>query len=218
MRPIDFHTHHVPGQAGSAIVSTRPEEFNPQPGHWYSVGIHPWYPDSDERLLRLAVRHPQVLAVGEAGLDKLCHTPLSMQQELFRQQALLAEEVGKPLVIHLVRATDELLAIRKELHPRQPWIIHGFRGKASLAATYLRHGLSLSIGSRFQSEALASIPIDRLFLETDESRESIDSLYQRVATLRGMQAAELQQLLSDNLWHLCGRDSSQQSDSLPRWP
>ena len=78
------------------------------------------------------VRHPQVLAVGEAGLDKLADAPMDLQVEVFRCQACLAEEVGKPLVIHLVKAVDELLKVKRDLRPSNPWIIHGFRGKAAL--------------------------------------------------------------------------------------
>ena len=81
--------------------------------------------------------HPQVLAMGEAGLDKLADASLSLQREVFEYQARLAEETDKPLVIHLVKAVDELLKLKQKIRPVKPWIIHGFRGKAVLAEEYL---------------------------------------------------------------------------------
>ena len=170
--PVDIHTHQLPQVPGEAIVNCYPETFSPQEGGWYSVGIHPWYiaaPDDKKNCLEALVRHPQVLAVGEAGLDKLADAPMDLQIEVFEFQARLAEEVEKPLVIHLVKATDELLKLRRTLRPAMPWVIHGFRGKAALAEDYLRHGFYLSFGEKYQAEALLTTPADRLFIETDES-------------------------------------------------
>ena len=89
--PTDIHTHRQPHVAGEAIVNCFPETFDPQAEGWYSVGIHPWHaavfssslsplpsalPFSEfEQMLH----HPRVLAVGEAGLDKLAAAPLSLQ-------------------------------------------------------------------------------------------------------------------------------------------
>ena len=80
---------------------------------------------------------------------------------------------GKPLVIHLVKAVDELLKVKRDLRPSNPWIIHGFRGKAALAEEYLKHGFYLSFGEKYQEVALCRVPADRLFIETDESEVSI---------------------------------------------
>ena len=146
--PVDIHTHRLPQVPGTAIANCYPETFSPQSGGWYSVGIHPWRIGRSggehsgvegavaSRVCGLEelVRHPQVLAVGEAGLDKLADAPMDLQVEVFRCQACLAEEVGKPLVIHLVKAVDELLKVKRDLRPSNPWIIQGFRGKAALAA------------------------------------------------------------------------------------
>lgn len=145
------------------------------------------------------VRHPQVLAVGEAGLDKLADAPMDLQVEVFRCQACLAEEVGKPLVIHLVKAVDELLKVKRDLRPSNPWIIHGFRGKAALAEEYLKHGFYLSFGEKYREVALCRVPADRLFIETDESEVSIGELYARAAEVRGISPEELGETLRRNV-------------------
>lgn len=141
----------------------------------------------------------QVLAVGEAGLDKLADAPMDLQVEVFRCQACLAEEVGKPLVIHLVKAVDELLKVKRDLRPSNPWIIHGFRGKAALVEEYLKHGFYLSFGEKYQEAALCRVPADRLFIETDESEVSIGELYARAAEVRGISPEELGETLRRNV-------------------
>lgn len=202
--PIDIHTHHLPQAAGTAIISIAPGEFRPAPGEWYSLGIHPWHipttlPDRGIGQLLNHAAHPQVLAIGEAGLDKLTETPLSVQAAVFQQQAQLAEEVGKPLIIHLVKATNELLQLKRRMQPRTPWIIHGFRGKSALAETYLRHGFHLSFGEKYQPEALRAVPLDHLFIETDESTVAVEALYQKAATVLSIPVWQLKEAVQHNI-------------------
>ena len=204
--PIDIHTHRPPSVPGEAIVCCPPGDFHPQEGSWYSIGIHPWrLEDSDwEKAASLArfeslVRHPQVLAVGEAGLDRQAQAPLPLQTDLFRRQALLAETVGKPLIIHAVKVQAELIALKRELQPAMPWVIHGFRGKPQMADAYLRHGFYLSFGQHYHPEALRLTPANRLLLETDESLVPIGQLCQQAATLRQVDVDTLRQALAANV-------------------
>ena len=199
--PVDIHTHRQPQVPGEAIVNCFPETFVPQAGGWYSVEIHPWritLSDVTAHFEEL-LHHPQVLAVGEAGLDKLVEAPLPLQIKIFEFQARLAEEIDKPLVIHLVKAVDELLKLRRRLHPMKPWIIHGFRGKAALAEEYLRHGFYLSFGERYQEEALRIVPPERLFIETDESTMPVGRLYERAAEVREIPLEELRETIRRNV-------------------
>ena len=209
----DIHTHRIgAGNAsGFCLLSCTPDEFVAHGGEYYSVGIHPWQltaampPEETWHLLEEAVRHPQVLAVGEAGVDKLAAAPLPLQETVFERQALLAEETDKPLVIHLVKAVDELLRVRKRLLPRVPWVVHGFRGKAALAQELLHHGFYLSFGEKYQEGALNAVPLSRLFLETDESLESISRLYVRAAAVRQLSVEELVTAVRDNVYRVFRR-------------
>ncbi|EJX09042.1 TatD-related deoxyribonuclease [gut metagenome] len=202
--PIDIHTHHLSQCSASAIVNCFPDTFCPEIGGWYSIGYHPWFlPMSAApmrwELFEKLLAHPQVLAVGEAGLDKYAEASLSFQLKVFAHQVVLSERVGKPMVIHLVKALDELLRLKREMCPVQPWIIHGFRGKPALAEMLLHHGFYLSFGEKYQEETLKRIPVDRLFLETDESSLSIELCYKRVALLRGCSEKELLESVSRNV-------------------
>ena len=83
---LDIHTHRMPVELGQAIQNCQPAEFDPLAGAYYSVGIHPWYLtrenlDRQWEMLLAAIQCPQVLAIGEAGLDKLVRTDYMLQQE-----------------------------------------------------------------------------------------------------------------------------------------
>lgn len=185
---LDIHTHQFrPGQP--AIENCYPHRFEPLPGHWYSVGIHPWTVEgeltaAERQTFDRRIAHPQVLAVGEAGLDKLAQAPLDLQERVFSFQALAADRVRKPLIVHLVKAADRLIALKRALNPSQPWIIHGFRGKKEQALQLLGQGFYLSFGERYADESLQAVPANRLFIETDESPCSIHELAQRAAHVR----------------------------------
>ena len=94
---------------------------------------------------------------------------------------------------------DELLKLKRQIKPANPWIIHGFRGKAALAEEYLRHGFYLSFGEKYQEEALRITPSGRLFLEIDESDVPIADVYSRAAQARCVSLAELTEALQENI-------------------
>ena len=179
---LDAHTHTP---APNAIISVEPGNFSPSEGLFYSVGIHPWSPRPDahsEALLRSAAHHPQVVAIGECGIDLLRGTlPLNEQVQLTLLHARLAEEAHKPLVLHCVRAYHLIARLLKEFRPTQPWIIHGFRGNASVAHQLLRFPqVWLSFGEHFNPEALAATPPTRRLAETDCSTLPISTIAARV--------------------------------------
>ena len=89
--------------------------------------------------------------------------------------------------------------MKRQINPKQPWIIHGFRGNANVAATYVKHGFYLSIGEKFQPEALLTIPNNRLLLETDYSQCSIEDVYKQVAYYKKMPMEQLLQTIGTNI-------------------
>lgn len=185
MELLDIHTHRFPEEPSQAIFSCLPREFDPAAGGCYSVGLHPWYLTSGyekewNRLVETA-SHPQVLAIGEVGLDRIVEVDFDLQQEAFIRQIELSERIRKPLVIHAVRTTSDLIGLKKKYRPRMPWIIHGFRGNESVVRELLRHGFYLSYGEKYQADALLATPVERLFIETDESVSDIHVLYEKAA-------------------------------------
>ena len=208
---FDIHTHRLPDKEKDIlfILNCMPDNGNPLSDQlvsdfrgYYSIGIHPGYIADTERQLqevREACTHRLVIAVGEAGLDKLADAFLPEQIKIFKIQALLAEEFGKPLIIHCVKAWAELISVRKELNPKMPWIIHGFRGNGQLASQLIKQGFYLSFGGLFNPEALQMEYLNRILAETDDSDLSICNVYQRLATSMQIDAALFSNTLRDNV-------------------
>ena len=162
----------------------------------FSAGVHPWQAadagaDGALALLEQWADDPRVAAIGECGLDKYAPAPLARQLEVLERQAWLAERVGKPLVVHCVGRVAELVALRRSIRPAQAWVVHGFRGKPQLAGELLGAGCALSFGERFNPASVRATPLERLFVETDESPLPIVEVYARVAGAKGCPPADL---------------------------
>lgn len=205
MNCFDIHTHCLPQHPEQAILSHHigSDPLDRREVH-ASVGIHPWYLTEQNtsiqlQLLEQTLQSHRVVALGEAGLDRLRGCPLDVQTIVFRHEVALAEAYRLPMIIHCVRAFNELIQLKKELHPVQPWIIHGFRGKESVARDLLRHGFHLSFGALFQEETVRTVPLERLFIETDESQESIDEICRHIAKARGVSPEDLAEAINKNV-------------------
>ncbi|MBB5751260.1 TatD family hydrolase [Prosthecomicrobium pneumaticum] len=146
-----------------------------------SVGTHPHQaaeePDvTTDDLVALAA-HPKVVAIGEAGLDYFYDTaPRDVQAASFRRHIAAARITGLPLVIHARDADADLIAILREETGKGPFpaILHCFSSGAELARVGLELGLYISFSGILtfkNSQALrdiaASVPLDRLLVETD---------------------------------------------------
>lgn len=184
---LDCHTHHKPPyplgivniEAGETLVS----------GQNYSIGLHPWHVSADfSEALAVVERvaaDARVLAVGEAGLDSCCATPMWLQVKAFVAQINIAERLRKPLMVHCVRCVQEVVQLRRELHSEVPWVIHGFRGKPSLLEMLLKADCYVSFGEYFNEESLRRIPPSHILAETDESVLSITEIIDRLSAARG---------------------------------
>lgn len=195
---IDIHTHN--SHSDNAIISLSPQSFYPLPSHYYSVGIHPW--DSvcattcDIELLQNAASHPQVVAIGETGIDRLRGASLYRQIELFLQHIELSEKYQKPLILHAVKATDIILQLYQKCKPSQRWIIHGFRGNENTARQLLNKGIELSYGTKYNPRSVTNTPIEKLWIESDESAADIADTYNSIAQIKGLESQELMQMVA----------------------
>ena len=160
-----------------------------------SLGLHPWYitPDGIEHELVQLEKYASlsnVAAIGECGLDKLTNTDWSLQKDAFRRQITLANKLHKPLIIHCVRAYDEVLLLLKQEQVAVPVVFHGFNKNVQIAQRILAQGYYLSFGAALlndQSPAIMAIqvcPEDRFFLETDDADIAIGQIYEKAADVR----------------------------------
>lgn len=205
MRYYNIHTHRQTDSDQTVeIVNCYPGDKIGDRGY-YSLGIHPWYMQDQEKqmcLFKEKTLLPEVVAVGEAGLDKLAASPFPLQQQIFEKQALWAERIRKPLIIHCVKSWSELMVLKKSIQPAMPWIIHGFRGNFRLSEQLLFHGFYLSFSDCFQPGVLRWEISDRIFLETDDKSVAIRDVYIRVALYLNIETELLAERISKNVHHV----------------
>ena len=214
---IDIHTH-IPKADDKIlqIVNINLETLCPQESYC-SYGIHPWALDKVDfqiekafALLEERVQLPNVIALGEAGLDKMHKESFEKQMELFERQIELSEVLQKPMILHDVKSHNEILALRKKHKAKQPWILHGFNGTEQDIQQLTGHGLYLSVGeSLLHSErkiynSFKFIDLDFLFLETDMSEVGVETIYEQATKLLDIDVAVLQRRLFANFAQLFG--------------
>ena len=179
---VDIHTHH-PTEA--TTIRT--------------VGLHPWHADQE---LPSEEAFSTAEAVGEIGLDKACEVAFEQQQTAFIAQLDTAERLEKPVVIHCVRAFNEVMQLLRK-RKLSAVIFHGFIGSKEQAEEAIRCGFYLSFGARTARspktiEALRATPLDRLFIESDDDPTPIEEIYATIASLRGVTTEELQRATHEN--------------------
>src|ERR1035437_6107357 len=124
---IDIHTHQIPTKPCVAVMNVFPDESLPNnllSTCFYSTGIHPWYLNTQQAYLKAISERmvlPQFIALGECGLDIFASASLEEQEKVFRLQIEISEAFKKPVIIHCVRAFNEIIRIKKDMKPIQPW-------------------------------------------------------------------------------------------------
>lgn len=209
---IDIHVHGGKPAFGMFILESLMAHEGKLPvdvsGIAYTYGIHPWFlnEENHKQLINSVentVIQPEIIAIGEAGFDRLRGPSPELQSRAFEEQIIISEKISKPVVIHCVRAWDELLAVYKKIKPKMPWLIHGFRGNVDLASQLLSKGFYLSFWFDFilrpeSKELLKQLPADRIFLETDGADVDIKSIYNKVATDLDLSVDELKSIILKN--------------------
>jgi TatD DNase family protein len=214
---IDIHRHSSDNGAADVVLRNLfPSEVNQiNNKKYYSVGLHPWHtnnPNLDAELEVVAnYSHNQnVIAIGETGIDKSIDTDIAIQSHAFNVQIEIAKAVDKPMIIHCVRAYDDMLRIKKKSAHHQPWIIHWFNASPEMALDLIRKGCYLSFGiALFKANTKAfrsfsQIPVENIFLETDDANLTIRDVYDKAAQNKGITLDDLQKQLSENFTNCFG--------------
>lgn len=199
----DIHTHHL--ERKGAVINAAITGFKPADGLYYSLGIHPWHIEETDiktaikTLETYAIDCPQVVAIGECGLDSLINVPLETQIKVFEQHIDISERLQKPLIIHCVRSSNEISRIHRKHSPKMPWIIHGFRSNIkTLRPIIYTPNTYISIGEKFNADTVKLIPDNRLMIETDESLLSIEEIAVRVGMMRNQPIKIILDIITKN--------------------
>ncbi len=208
---IDIHTHfsdienytfrilNIFSDDYTAIPSARP----------LSIGLHPWHINETtakaiDSILGKTSHLPQVKAIGETGLDRMIKISMDKQEEVFITHIKYAITSKKPLIIHCVRAFNELMRIKNKYESEISWIVHGFSGNLKLAEELVANGFYISIGTRLlndknkKSMISSHISSDKIFIETDDKLIQVRDIYKMVAELYNINISSLQKIIREN--------------------
>lgn len=213
MKLIDVHTHNSFPTKHLSIKSVNYDQIPPtkQP---YTIGFHPWSLNSQlnkeiiiQELKEKLLKH-SALALGEIGLDKVkCALDLPEQIAYFHSFVKLAQELKiNCLIIHCVRAYDEICQALISLKYSGKVILHDYNGNKEQTKSLLTHENiyfsychALMKKERKGFQSLNLISLDRLFLETDDQIDyTIEDLYQELCHIKNISMEQLNEQISKN--------------------
>lgn len=215
---VNIHTHssnYIDNKEFIEIQNIDVDNIvNVDVSHFYSIGIHPWDCQqstvNSQQILMKCLGDLNFLAIGECGLDRVCDADFELQKKVFIKQIELSEQFNKPLIIHAVRSYPDIISIRKETKSKADWIMHGFQGNEQSAEQLLKHNIYLSLGDvLFKNETkaqrlLQTIPLEKLFLETDVAERKISDVYEKAALLSGIEMDKLRNEIFNNFVKIFG--------------
>lgn len=212
MSLINIHTHHIEPHTNAIQVLNIDEiaSFDFQVNtHKLSLGIHPNKIieatfDADFEILTQMAKYQNVIMIGECGLDRNSAVNFELQKKVFTAHLKLAELLKKPVIIHCVRAFDELMSIKKKNNPQVPLIIHGYNNNQQIAQALVKQGFYLSLGTQLLNPSsnpaknIKTIPLNRLFLETDDKNHTISSIFAVASSILNLQQTLLVDVIREN--------------------
>jgi TatD DNase family protein len=199
-----------------------------EPGIWLAFGLHPYFvadhtdDECESALDQLARELPRARALGETGLDFRPHIMKDSRDRqigCFEAQLELARVAQKPVILHLVRAFEESLAVLDHFGQGVPGMIHAFNGSWPRAKAYLDRGYLISVGgpvcrpdNQRLHQAVKEIPLEFLLLETDSPDQpppgiepehnrptTLLRVAARVAEIKGLEPAQILDKSRENL-------------------
>jgi len=199
-------------------VSSQPADFT-EVARWADLaqeliipafGIHPWYLDKitdnwPEQLRSYLLKYPQSI-IGECGIDRLKGCNLDSQISILRAHIKLADELHKPLNIHLVHAEDIFANLIKEIST--PYMIHSFYGSINFLNLLLRNNAYISINPKIllrprAAEIIRIVPLNRLLTESDAPFQSnyrdIFNLIKQISLFKSLPEKNVADHIKQNL-------------------
>lgn len=174
---MDAHTHSLSNPESIYVLSSaelKAHRRNSQ--QKFCAGVHPWHVSqgSLSDVIRWA-QDENCVGIGETGLDRL-HPEWDHQLRIFLTHWDLSEKIQKPLVLHIVRSSSDLLGLMKHRRPRGPWLWHDFTGPLEALPKILKlhPEMYFSCGPRALRrknfpELWQALPSSQRLLETDDS-------------------------------------------------
>ena len=193
------------------------------PHVYAAVGYHPEncgpYVPEDLDTLRSLAAHPKAVAIGEIGLDYYWeeNPPRELQQQVFRAQLQLAQELDLPVIVHDREAHGDSLSIIREF-PNLRGVFHCFSGSAEMAKELVKLGWMISFtgvltykNARKALETADAVPLEHLMIETDSpymapvpnrgkrnDSRNVSFICQKLAEVKGVSPEDCARITMEN--------------------
>jgi len=209
---INLHTHHKIGQKFVLDIGLKEEligDFS------FSAGLHPWYFGTEnlqENLIKLEsiIQNPNCFAIGEIGLDKFSKIDINEQKEVFDSCVKLAKKYNKSIIIHSVKMYNEIIQILKNNNFTGKVFFHSFNANSQITKQLIKNNnffysiseLSLRNSDKIK-ESLQIIPVDKLFVETDDNPNGdLMLIIKKISELINVKFEDLKSIIQNNCVYL----------------
>ncbi len=187
-----------------------------------ALGLHPMFMQqhhaNDLTTLETLISENKIVAIGEIGLDfYIKDHDKDAQIELVTAQLKLAQQADLPVILHVRKAHDQMIALLKQ-YPVQGGVVHAFSGSEQQAQNYIKQGMLLGIGGAYSYQRatrlhnlIKQLPLLSIVLETDapdmplegkqgqrNSPESIADIVTIVANLRQQSPEDIAKITTEN--------------------
>ncbi|MAW07928.1 MAG: hypothetical protein CME61_06565 [Halobacteriovoraceae bacterium] len=196
---FDAHTHHITDN-GLIHFDIKLEKDLPQKGRFFSIGLHPWNIDGEEPSsikgkLDKYILDKRVVALGECGLDRTRNFG-ELQKDIFKEHLIFAKEKKLNVVIHCVKAQNEVLSIVKKVNFKGKLFFHHFNGSFTEASHLVSLGHFLGVGKNIIKETkiskyLKDIPISNILIESDGEEKLLPAIMDKVCLLKNLKKEDL---------------------------
>ncbi len=213
------HTHRKPQSEKEVCIRNAFLHEPPLSGnnYYFSSGLHPWLVENYttntlENLLNKLAQHPKNKAIGEIGLDKR-KPHFEKQMTVFLQQLALAEKHHKPLIIHAVKALDEIIAPLRSFKGRI--VMHSFQGNIQQWEqlnknnnVFVSFGSKSLLNNEKLNKTIQAIPLPFLLTETDNAPVSIQKIYAHIAQLKNLSKEAFAHSIESNFQNIFGSNQA----------
>lgn len=218
---IDIHTHKTTPLEALFVVNERfgrPDQNNihAESKTLYSHGLHPWDAIEETCLsktwkeIERRCSLENVPFIGESGLDQSKNHNWQWQEVAMQNQISISENLKRPMIIHNVKASQQIIEMKKRTKAQMPWVLHDFNGNEEMIKMFLQENCYFSLGKNFLRssskiyQSFHLIPSDRLFFETDENTYGIDEIYNTYAKKCELKEDELKRRIIENFIQVTG--------------
>lgn len=213
---LDFDNLNAIAENAVAIVPSIGKQnwIDVQMYPYFAFGIHPWMTDAhtqqDLDYLEYLIKCNNPVAIGECGLDYLKDIDKQIQLHFFNAQLIMAEKYNLPVIIHAVKATEDVIFLLKK-YSKLTGEIHGFSGSVAQAKQLTNIGFYLGFGMQILNQQSTKIrqivkncPLEFILIETDDhiNPNDLSLVAQEIANLKQIPVEEVVQQCDNNAVNL----------------